>query len=212
MHHRRRTRFVAAALAVALLAPAAARTEEAALGGHGFTLYAGWRFGGGFDDEVSGEPIDVADAEAFSLSLDFALDEAREVQVFYGRQETELEEIGVAPPLADAPLDVEYLHLGGTYFPDGLGRGVYAVGGLGVTRATLDAPGYDAETKLSANVGVGWLVPLGRHVGVRFEARAFGTLLDGDGGLFCTGGCLVVLTGDALVQGELLVGISGRFR
>ncbi len=108
--------------------------------------------------------------------------------------------------------DVRYLHLGGTYFFDGpIGRGPYAVGGVGVTHFSPNLSGLSSETKASFNVGFGYLWPIGSAVAVRVEARGFFTLLNSSGGLFCSGGCTVVLSGDSFVQGQAMLGLSARF-
>jgi hypothetical protein len=60
---------------------------------------------------------------------------------------------------------------------------------------------------------VRWMVPLGLHVGRRFEARGYGTLLDNHSAVLCGGntGCIIAIKGDGLFQGEVLAGLSIRF-
>jgi hypothetical protein len=207
--------FVAAtgaaiALLAALPTPASA-DEDRALRGYGFTVYAGSRFGGEYEDEATGEPVKLRDSGSLAVTLDFPLDGQRELQLQYGRQSTELRSAQVAPALGDLPLKLEHLHLGGTYYGDELGNGWYAIGGLGVTRATPSFQGYDSETNLSGHVGFGYLLPFSRHVGVRLEARGYMVLVGGSGTLFCSGGCALRLSGNGFVQGELLAGVSARF-
>jgi hypothetical protein len=57
------------------------------------------------------------------------------------------------------------------------------------------------------------MVPLGKHVGLRFEVRGYGTLINNDSALFCSDnvGCVATINGDALYQGEALAGLSIRF-
>ena len=43
------------------------------------------------------------------------------------------------------------------------------------------------------------------------ELRGFATLINSNGGFFCSGGCVVALQGDALVQGQALLGLSLRY-
>lgn len=203
---------VAALLALATLPASAARADEdAALRGYGFTVYAGSRFGGEFDDESSGESVKLRDDTSFAATLDIPLDPQRELQLQYGRQSTELRSAAIAPAVGDLPLRLEYLHVGGTFYPEELGRGWYAIGGLGITRATPSYQGYDSETKLSGHAGFGYLFPFGRHVGLRLEARGYMVLLGGSGTLFCSGGCALNLSGNGFVQGEVLAGVSARF-
>ena len=42
-----------------------------------------------------------------------------------------------------------------------------------------------SETRLSLNAGIGYMIPLGKHFGIRFEARGYATLLNNNGGIFC---------------------------
>ena len=63
------------------------------------------------------------------------------------------------------------------------------------------------------NIGIGWMVPLGVHVGIKLEARGYGILLNHNGALFCGGnsGCTVAIKGTALFEGEVLAGLAARF-
>lgn len=91
-----------------------------------------------------------------------------------------------------------------------VGNGAYVVGGLG---ATLFNPeqGYKSELYPSINVGLGYQLPLGNTFAMRVEARGYGTLVNSSGGVFCAGGCVISIKGDAVTQGELMLGVSARF-
>jgi hypothetical protein len=73
--------------------------------------------------------------------------------------------------------------------------------------------GLTSETRFSMNLGIGYMIPIGKHLGIRFEARGYGTLLSNDGGIFCNSGkgCVIAINGQALYQGEGLIGLSARF-
>ncbi len=103
--------------------------------------------------------------------------------------------------------------MGGTFFMQEVAPGDYVVGGIGATHVSPDRDDLNSETFLSANIGMGYMLPLGKHVGLRFEARGYGTLLDNDSTVFCGDnvGCLVTINGDAMYQGEVLAGFSIRF-
>ncbi len=195
-------RFPATIVVLFLLAsPAVAQVSATAFGGYAVSE--------GIDNDTSGERASVKSGVAFGVAADYDLDSSRQLQLFYGQQNTTLNPGGGQPRF---DFDVRYLHLGGTYFFEGpIGRGPYAVGGVGVTHFSPDLSGLQSETKASLNVGFGYLWPLGRAVAVRAEARAFVTLLNDSGGLFCSGGCTVVLRGDAFVQGQAMVGLTARF-
>jgi hypothetical protein len=187
----------------------AGESEPFTLQGKGFTLFAGYMFGGSFTDKTSGESIDVREGGSYGASLDLPLNGPSELQIFYNHQSTRF------TPWPDSDgsdqLRLDYLHIGGTYFPEELGHGVYVVGGVGATRLAPDAAGLDPVTKLSMNLGVGYLLPLSKDIGVRFEARGFFTVIGGSTSVFCSGGCVAASTASAVTQGDLLVGISARF-
>ena len=173
------------------------------------SVFGGYSVSEGIENDTSGERAQVKSGVAFGVSADYDLDWSRQLQLFYGQQNTTLDPGGGVPRF---DFDVRYLHLGGTYFFDGpIGRGPYAVGGLGVTHFSPNLSGLSSETKASLNVGFGYLWPLGSTVAVRAEARAFATLLNSSGGLFCSGGCTVVLRGDSFVQGQAMLGLTARF-
>jgi hypothetical protein len=195
----------AAVMVLSLLSPLAATAAD-----YSVTAFAGWRTSTGIDEAVTGEQADIDDSAAFSIALDRSLDAGRTLQLFFSQQNTRLAIGGPTPTAFD--LRVQHLHLGGTFYIEGpVGAGPYAVGGLGVTSLSPGLDGLDDEVRPSLNVGFGYAWPVGTNVAVRIEARGYFTLLNSSGGLFCSGGCVVVLKGDGLTQGELMLGLSGRF-
>jgi hypothetical protein len=177
------------------------------------TLYGGWRFGGSLDDETTGKSWDLKDAASYAMALDIGLDPRAQLQFFVSRQNSALKANDFAPTVNDIGLNITYFHVGGTYYLSRAGQGGYVVGGLGATYFEPDDDRLNSETKFSLNLGGGYMVPLGKHVGLRLEARAFVTLLNNSGGLFCgnSAGCVVHIQGDTLVQGDVMAGLSVRF-
>ena len=147
------------------------------------------------------------------MALDLGLDELRQVELFYNHQQTSMQVTPLAPGSGSVGLGISYLHVGGTSFLEEMGRGVYVVGGLGVTYMSPSLAGLSSETRFSMNVGVGYQFPLGKRLGIRLEARGYATLLSNNGGLFCNSskGCVITINGPALYQGEGLAGLSLRF-
>ncbi|NIO42931.1 MAG: porin family protein, partial [Burkholderiales bacterium] len=78
---------------------------------------------------------------------------------------------------------------------------------------TLFGPGggFDDELRASLNLGFGYEQPLGNAFSLRFEARGYATLVDSSGGFFCSGGCIISISGDVITQGEVMLGVSARF-
>jgi hypothetical protein len=175
------------------------------------TVYGGYRFGGTLTEETTNATVDLKNDTSFALAVDIGLDPQTQIQLFYSQQKTALTSGAFSPQVNNFGLTLHNYHVGGTYFIQRVGEGLYVVGGLGATTARPDLSGLNSETFFSMNLGVGWMVPLGKHVGLRFEARGYGILVDNNSALFCSGGCVVSIKGDTVVQGEALVGLSIRF-
>jgi hypothetical protein len=193
---------VAAAL---VLLPALPCTAQNAM-----TVYGGYRGGGSFQESASpNATLSLQGSGSGSLSLDWAIDAARQVQLFASYQPTEIPATNAVPAV---PLSVSYLHLGGTNFFDGrIGRGAYVVGGLGLTLMSPGLSGLSSEVRPSMNVGLGYQLPLAPQLALRFELRGYFTLINSNTNLFCSGGCIVSIKGDALTQGEAMLGLSYGF-
>jgi outer membrane protein with beta-barrel domain len=177
------------------------------------TLYGGGRFGGSVTESTTNSSIDFKDGSSFGMAVDIGLDHSRQVELFYSRQDTALTSGAFSSQSGNVGLTLHNYHIGGTAFIDEIGRGFYVMGGIGGTTATPKSSGLNSQTFFSGNLGVGWMVPLAKHVGLRFEARGYGVVLNGNGSLFCGGaaGCTVVVKGKGLYYGEVLGGITVRF-
>jgi hypothetical protein len=177
------------------------------------TLYGGGRFGGSVTDSTTNSSIDLKNGSSFGLSVDIGLDRSRQVEFFYSQQDTELTSGAFSPQSGNAGLTLRNYHIGGTAFIDEIGSGLYVMGGIGGTTATPKNSGLNSETFFSGNLAVGWMLPIAKHLGFRFEARGYGVVLNGNGSLFCGGaaGCTVAIKGRGLFYGEVLGGVAVRF-
>jgi hypothetical protein len=180
---------------------------------NGFTLYGGYRFGGSLTDTTNNTSIDLGNGSSFALAGDIGLDPKRQIEIFYSQQRTALSSGVFSPQANNRGLTLHNYQIGGTNFIEETGRGLYVMGGLGGTTATPNQAGLNSETFFSGNIGIGWMVPLGAHVGVKLEARGYGILLNHNGELFCGGnsGCIIAIKGTALFEGEVLAGLAARF-
>ena len=208
--HRQIANCLPALLLVTALGAMAAPGNDNAV-----TLYGAWRSGGDFTDTTSQQSLGLASSAAGAISLDFALDASRQVQWYLSHQRTELD-LSAASTSASTPnpmpLQLTYLHLGGTNFFEGsLGKGPYVVGGLGLTLFTPGLDGLSNEVRPSMNLGLGYQWPLGQRIALRAEVRGYVTLVNSGGGFFCSGGCVVSIQGDTLTQGEVQLGLSFGF-
>jgi outer membrane protein with beta-barrel domain len=181
---------------------------------HGsITVYGGDRFGGSVRDSATNSTIDLKNGSSFALALDIGLDQNTQLEVFYSQQNSALTSGAFSPKVNNIGLTLYNYQIGGTNFFEEVGRGLYVVGGLGGTTVKPDRSDLNSETFFSGNVGIGWMVPIGAHVGLRFEARGYGILLNNRSAVFCGGttGCTIAIKGNALFQGEALAGIAARF-
>ena len=180
---------------------------------NGFTLYGGYRFGGSVTNTTNDSAIDLGNGSSFALAGDIGLDPHRQIEILYSQQRTSLSYGTLSSQEGNRGLTLHNYQIGGTNFIEETGRGLYVMGGLGGTTATPDQVGGNSETFFSGNLGIGWMVPLGEHVEIKFEARGYGILLNHNGSLFCGGnhGCTIAVTGTSLFEGEVLAGVAARF-
>ena len=205
-------------LLIVLLGAAAGGRAAQPGGDNAFTLYAGYRDGGRFTDVTSGSKLPIEASGVGAVSLDFALNPkaGTQLQVYLSRQQSRVDARLATQPIAPAapipakfPMAVTYAHVGGITFPgQKIGQGAYLVGGVGATLFEPDLQGLANELRPSISLGIGYQLPLGERVAVRFEARGYATLVNSSSALFCSGGCVISLKGDTVTQGDLLLGLT----
>ncbi|HZD54697.1 MAG TPA: hypothetical protein VE080_00450 [Candidatus Aquicultoraceae bacterium] len=203
------SRHLLAILATLLvLLPAPVRADL----GVELTPFAGFRFGGSFEDNATGLDLDAEEGASFGVVLDVPATRETEYELFYSFQRTEIGGGGAfrKEPLFD--LDVHYLHVGGLLlFPRERAR-PFIGGGLGITWFSPRGPGPGSDVRFSLSLGGGVKIPVSKRVGLRLEGRGFLTILPESTDLFCvsSGGaaCDVRVQGDVFGQVELLAGIS----
>jgi len=186
-----------------------------------FTVYAGYRDGGSFEDITTGSKLPIEASGTFAVSLDIGLDPraGTQLQIYVSRQKSDVDARNAtqppppsAPLPAKVPIAVTYAHIGGTAFLDKkIGRGAYLAGGIGATLFEPDLEGLANELRPSLSLAIGYQLPLGGRLALRFEARGYATLVNSDSALFCSGGCVITIKGDTVTQGEVQLGLSFRY-
>jgi hypothetical protein len=162
----------------------------------------------------SDQAVRLGSGPAASMSIDWTIDAARQLQLFASYQQTELETSAGSGAGASlrVPLRLSTLQLGGTNFIDGrVGDGTYVVGGLGITQLSPGLAGFESELRLSLSLGLGYQWPLSSGLSLRTELRGWGTLINSGGSFLCSGGCTVSIKGDTLTQVEALLGLAWSF-
>lgn len=180
------------------------------------TPFAGYQFGGEFELESSDTELELDDAQSFGLIFNMDIDEEKQYEFYYSRQETELDNKGffLNEPVLD--IDVEYFHVGGTLLFAGESVRPYVVGTIGLSHFDPQGSGFDSETFFSFSFGGGVKLFADKRIGMRLEGRFFSTLIDSDTEIFCRSGvdtnfCAVKVDGDLLFQWQAMAGLTFRF-
>lgn len=208
-------------LLVFLLGVAAGSSAAQPSKDNAFTVYAAYRDGGSFTDITSGSKLPIEASGAGAVSLDLGLDPkaGTQLQIYVSRQGSDVDARKATPPVppgtplpAKFPMTVTYAHIGGTSFLDRkIGQGVYLAGGIGATLFEPDLAGAANELRPSLSLALGYQLPLGERLALRFEARGYATLVSSNSTLFCSGGCVISVKGNTVTQGDVQLGISFRY-
>jgi hypothetical protein len=181
------------------------------------TPLAAWRVGGQFSDTESDVRLEVRESAAWGLTVNGKVKSNTEWEVLYSRQQTDVDiaELG-GDGAALLDMNIDYLQVGGTYLFDGEKARPFIAMTVGASRFDPNFDGSSAKTFFSGSLGAGVKLQLGRRIGLRLEARGFGTLVDNDSRLFCGsspagGGCLIIAEGKVLWQTEARAGIAFQF-
>lgn len=206
-------RWVAAVLAFGVLASAPASAQDASAPQTKFSIgaFVGYRGGGQGTDTSTGASYQLASAQTYGLVADFRVSPDTEVEVLWSQQNTRVQQ--TAPVNAQLfDVNVGYYQIGGSYLFTQEGVQPFMVATLGVTYFSPQQPGYQNETKFSFGIGGGVKLPVGRHFGLRVEARAYGTVLNNNSSAVCTSGsCLIHVSGNLMWQYEANAGVYLSF-
>lgn len=185
-------------------------------GGIELTPFAGWRFGGQFELTGSNQTLSLADASSYGLLLNFRQHSNTQWEILYSRQRTDTSAIGAPLNSAAVDLDIQVLQGGGTYQGDGDTVRPYLAATIGGTHIRAEANGSQSDTFFSFSLGLGLQLRPTERLGLRLEARGYGTLTDSQSELFCRTGpdqniCALRIEGTVLWQLETFAGIVFRF-
>ncbi len=180
------------------------------------TPFAGYTFGGKFEDMTSGASLELEDDASFGLILNIRQSANTQWEILYSRQATQVNTPGLLISDPSLDLDVHYIQGGGTYLADGNRARPFLAATLGATHFEPALAGFDSETFFSFSLGAGFQIRPNDRFGIRLEARAYGTVLQSDTDLFCQSGpdsssCAIHSEGTVLWQFETLAGVVFRF-
>ena len=173
------------------------------------TPFIGWRTSSSLEEVNTGETINVNETDSFGFILSMKQSKDTTYDFLFSRQNTELQPS--TSPSNTESIRIDYYQIGGTvvYHVDKLHP--YVTGGLGATHISPANDDLSTETKFSLSVGGGLKVPLGQRVGLRLEARGYGTVVSSGGTILCSGGCVAQFKGSLYMQFEASAGLSIAF-
>jgi hypothetical protein len=180
------------------------------------TPYGGFRFGGTFESQDDDDSVALDDHASAGLIFNLREGSQTQWEVIYSHQRTTGDTAGLTGFAPSTDFEIDYLQGGGTYL--GLADGVrpFVAMTLGGARVSPQAPELDSDTFWSFSIGGGLQLQPSARIGIRLEARAWGTLIESDTRLFCRSGfegafCAIRVEGTVLWQLETFAGVVFRF-
>jgi opacity protein-like surface antigen len=208
-----------ASIAASMLAMTSAGFAEAMqqeLSRFSLTPFGGYTFGGEFKDAEDSVSVEVDDAAHMGLIFNIREGANTQWEIFYSRQQSEADTAEVSPTQPVVELDIQYLHIGGTYVADGNRARPFLAATIGGTRFDPDPLTFDSENFFSFGVGAGWYVAATERLDFRLEGRVLGTFLRSDTELFCETGpnenvCAIAADSELYWQFQTSLGFAFRF-
>lgn len=179
------------------------------------TPFGGYRIGGDFEDDDTGQEYDLDDDKAYGLIFNMMAEANTQWEFGWSRSETAVDVPSVNGGPDKLDLDIDYFQGGGTYLWDGQRAQPFMVATIGAAHLNPDQSG-DSETYFAFSIGGGWRIRPTERLGLRLEGRVYGTILDSDSDVFCQTGpgnntCLIQSRSEVLWQWQMLAGATFRF-
>ena len=182
------------------------------------TPYGAFSIGGEFSDTDLDITASLDDSESFGLLFNIRAEANTQWEILYSKQNTSATFKGAQSPTQDIDIDAHYLQAGGTYLGDGKAARPYLAATIGATHFDVSTPGFNSDSFFSFSIGTGLQVRPHDRLGLRLEARVFGTFVQSDSKLFCLSnpgnmmaGCAITVSGEVLWQAQAMAGLVFRF-
>jgi opacity protein-like surface antigen len=191
-------------------------THSALLAGVEITALSGYGVGGEFEEHLSGGKLKVSDTSLYGAAINFDAGQETNAQIelYFTRQETRLTGGNLASQNSAFNLTIDYYHIGGMLMSGASDSKFkpFIVGTIGATHMNPVPSSYSSHTAPSLGLGGGVKYFVTKHIGLRAEARAIGTLVDGSAVAFVgPGGSRVYIQGDLFLQFHFNAGLILRF-
>jgi hypothetical protein len=195
--------LAAFALALLVCQPVPAFAQTVAV-----SPFVGYRFGGGFFEQITNQPVDLDGATAAGGVLNVAMHDGLWFEGVFTRQQARIEVPGsaLAPP-SKWRVTVDHYLAGGLQEMGGTPTiRPFLTGLLGLTRYAAEG---DTEVRFVVGAGGGVKLQPTRHLGARLDGRVFATFADVSGrAIICSPGiCLFAFDGDVVWQAEFSAGL-----
>jgi hypothetical protein len=175
------------------------------------SVFAGQRWGGEFKDSESDMTLEIDESSTAGFVIDYDLNDNQQIEFLYSHQNSVLLTGELFSGTEVFAIDIDYYHIGGVYLYDGEHWRPFITGTLGITRFD-PVNQYDDETRFSMSLGGGVRRKLTDSILLRFDARAYSTLLDSGSAIFCSGdGCSIAVSGTTYWQYEISAGLGFSF-
>ncbi|UCB55048.1 MAG: outer membrane beta-barrel protein [Thiotrichales bacterium] len=196
-----RHQLIAITVLFSQLTPAIAQNYE-------ITPFIGWRTSSSLEEVTTGATIDIKETDSFGIILSMIADKDTHYDFLFSRQNTQLQSTTSSNTES---LRIDYYHFGGTVFYDYDRVHPFVAGGLGATHISPSNDAFSSTTKFSLSIAGGLKFPISQNVGLRLEARGYGTVVSSGSTILCSGGCVAKFTGSLFMQFEAFAGLSIAF-
>lgn len=173
------------------------------------TPFVGWRASDSVEEVNTGTTIKLDETRSYGLLLSLKQDPDVSYDFLFSRQNTQLQPD--SPTGSTESLRLDYYQVGGTVFYDYDKLHPFVTGGLGATHISPANDAFSSQTKFSLSLGGGLKIPVTQRLGLRFEARGYGTVVGSSGAILCSGGCVVQFNGSLFMQFEASAGLTVAF-
>lgn len=177
-------------------------------------LWGSYRTGGALGVSIPNADANLDEEGAVGVSFGLWTRSDALAEIHYSVQATEADVEDVFGQVDSVDVDVEYLHIGGSYFftrPGNPSRITgFVTGSVGGTR--FKGEGGDSQTFFSGSLGGGANVSLSKRVDFRMDARFYTTLIGASGSISCTPGfCVTSVSGSYFTQFVASAGLALKF-
>jgi len=162
---------------------------------------------------TTGGELDIKDTGYWGVTLDMNVQEGKQLELLYRRQDSQLTFKAPLSPTTDlADVAIEYWQIGGL---GGVPRGDVMPYGLFTVGATHFIPknsSFGDEWRFSMIFGLGAKKYIGEKLGIRAQAQLPFTWLDGGGSVACGPlGCITTVGGTGVGQIDVGGGVFLKF-